>query len=426
MACTAQTRARCGGTARCSAAARHVHALPAGRQVYLIAHNPASPALPLRICPLRPSLTSCCLCAYFVCCPGFSPPHPPTSTHLPAPLSPHHRQVPEAVCLPAMTCRAAWAPHACTIQTHIPAHTRIAATSPPYHWQVPEAVCLPSMTYHEAWELSYFGANVLHPRTTLPAMKYHIPITIRNFFNQRAPGAANSHACSHAGAGGGVQWQVRAWRCSSVPAPLPPKLKVNGLHLCPRSPPPHTHARVRYPPPPLSLKRRHARCGPGAGPGGLQGQGAVHVRYTCGTHAHGYSARCIRMRCTCPWVMWCSAASCGTAMSGAVGEGRPLGRRAVPALLGAARTWDVVGLAGRLAAVTQVPSHAWGHGPGRSPYLPPACLPCAPCLKGTSICNMQHAVPACHPPPARLALASLPSPAPAPSPLYPPPLPPCR
>lgn len=54
--------------------------------------------------------------------------------------------------------------------------------------KVPEAVCLPSMTYHEAWELSYFGANVLHPRTTLPAMKYQIPITIRNFFNLEAPG----------------------------------------------------------------------------------------------------------------------------------------------------------------------------------------------------------------------------------------------
>ncbi len=54
--------------------------------------------------------------------------------------------------------------------------------------KVPEAVCLSSLTYHEAWELSYFGANVLHPRTTLPAMKYHIPITIRNFFNLAAPG----------------------------------------------------------------------------------------------------------------------------------------------------------------------------------------------------------------------------------------------
>ena len=54
--------------------------------------------------------------------------------------------------------------------------------------KVPEAVCLPSLSYHEAWELSYFGANVLHPRTTLPAMRYSIPIAIRNFFNLSAPG----------------------------------------------------------------------------------------------------------------------------------------------------------------------------------------------------------------------------------------------
>ncbi|KAJ9533496.1 hypothetical protein QJQ45_026558 [Haematococcus lacustris] len=62
--------------------------------------------------------------------------------------------------------------------------------------KVPEAVCLPSMTYHEAWELSYFGANVLHPRTTLPAMKYQIPITIRNFFNLTAPGTRVSDLAS--------------------------------------------------------------------------------------------------------------------------------------------------------------------------------------------------------------------------------------
>lgn len=50
--------------------------------------------------------------------------------------------------------------------------------------QVSEAVCLETLSYHEAWELSYFGANVLHPRTTLPAMRGGVPITIRNIFNQ--------------------------------------------------------------------------------------------------------------------------------------------------------------------------------------------------------------------------------------------------
>ena len=65
--------------------------------------------------------------------------------------------------------------------------------------QVGEAVCLDSLSYHEAWELSYFGASVLHPRTTMPAMKYNIPITIRNFFNRGASGEASiAEGGSHA------------------------------------------------------------------------------------------------------------------------------------------------------------------------------------------------------------------------------------
>lgn len=35
---------------------------------------------------------------------------------------------------------------------------------------------------------SYFGANVLHPRTIIPVMKYDIPIVIRNIFNLTASG----------------------------------------------------------------------------------------------------------------------------------------------------------------------------------------------------------------------------------------------
>jgi bifunctional aspartokinase / homoserine dehydrogenase 1 len=66
--------------------------------------------------------------------------------------------------------------------------------------KVPDTVCLPSLTYHEAWELSYFGANVLHPRTTLPAMKYGIPIAIRNFFNLSAPGTQVSDLARDAAA----------------------------------------------------------------------------------------------------------------------------------------------------------------------------------------------------------------------------------
>lgn len=54
--------------------------------------------------------------------------------------------------------------------------------------KVVDAVCLASLSYQEAWELAYFGASVLHPRTTQPAMRAGVPIAIRNFFNRAAPG----------------------------------------------------------------------------------------------------------------------------------------------------------------------------------------------------------------------------------------------
>ncbi|CAN1309797.1 Bifunctional aspartokinase/homoserine dehydrogenase 2, chloroplastic [Linum perenne] len=54
--------------------------------------------------------------------------------------------------------------------------------------KVSEAVILKTLSYQEAWEMSYFGANVLHPRTIILVMRYDIPIVIRNIFNQSAPG----------------------------------------------------------------------------------------------------------------------------------------------------------------------------------------------------------------------------------------------
>eukprot|EP00262_Sarcandra_glabra_P005683 TRINITY_DN1744_c0_g2_i1.p1 TRINITY_DN1744_c0_g2~~TRINITY_DN1744_c0_g2_i1.p1 ORF type:complete len:717 (-),score=124.11 TRINITY_DN1744_c0_g2_i1:188-2044(-) len=54
--------------------------------------------------------------------------------------------------------------------------------------KVSEAVILRTLSYQEAWEMSYFGANVLHPRTIIPVMRYNIPIVIRNIFNLSAPG----------------------------------------------------------------------------------------------------------------------------------------------------------------------------------------------------------------------------------------------
>lgn len=60
--------------------------------------------------------------------------------------------------------------------------------------KVSEAVILNSLSYQEAWEMSYFGANVLHPRTIIPVMRYNIPITIRNVFNLSAPGTKIWHS----------------------------------------------------------------------------------------------------------------------------------------------------------------------------------------------------------------------------------------
>ncbi|KAK4747695.1 hypothetical protein SAY87_014281 [Trapa incisa] len=59
--------------------------------------------------------------------------------------------------------------------------------------KVGEAVILKTLSYQEAWEMSYFGANVLHPRTIIPVMRYNIPILIRNIFNLSSPGTKICH-----------------------------------------------------------------------------------------------------------------------------------------------------------------------------------------------------------------------------------------
>ena len=48
---------------------------------------------------------------------------------------------------------------------------------------VPNAKLIESLSYNEAMELAYFGAQVIHPKTFLPAMENKIPIIIRNTFS---------------------------------------------------------------------------------------------------------------------------------------------------------------------------------------------------------------------------------------------------
>ncbi len=50
------------------------------------------------------------------------------------------------------------------------------------------AFVLESISYEEAMELSFFGAEVLHPSTMIPAVERNIPIRIKNTLNPPAPG----------------------------------------------------------------------------------------------------------------------------------------------------------------------------------------------------------------------------------------------
>ncbi|HII01268.1 TPA: aspartate kinase [Methanosarcinaceae archaeon] len=65
---------------------------------------------------------------------------------------------------------------------------------------VPEAKTIPRISYSEAMELSYFGANVLHPRSIEPAMREHIPVRVKNTFDPLFEGTlvvADKFQCRH-------------------------------------------------------------------------------------------------------------------------------------------------------------------------------------------------------------------------------------
>jgi aspartate kinase len=53
---------------------------------------------------------------------------------------------------------------------------------------VPGARSISELSYVEMAELSYYGANVLQPRTVYPAVQRNIPIRILNTFNPTHPG----------------------------------------------------------------------------------------------------------------------------------------------------------------------------------------------------------------------------------------------
>ena len=53
---------------------------------------------------------------------------------------------------------------------------------------VGDVFVIPELSYQEAMEMSYFGAEVLHPYTMIPAVERGIPIRIKNTFNPESAG----------------------------------------------------------------------------------------------------------------------------------------------------------------------------------------------------------------------------------------------
>eukprot|EP00547_Thalassionema_nitzschioides_P001434 CAMPEP_0194202778 /NCGR_PEP_ID=MMETSP0156-20130528/2709_1 /TAXON_ID=33649 /ORGANISM="Thalassionema nitzschioides, Strain L26-B" /LENGTH=516 /DNA_ID=CAMNT_0038928359 /DNA_START=32 /DNA_END=1582 /DNA_ORIENTATION=- len=59
---------------------------------------------------------------------------------------------------------------------------------------VKNAVSVNTVTYEEASELAYFGAQVLHPIAMQPAMKFNIPVRVKNSYNPSAKGTVISNS----------------------------------------------------------------------------------------------------------------------------------------------------------------------------------------------------------------------------------------
>jgi aspartate kinase len=61
---------------------------------------------------------------------------------------------------------------------------------------VPHALALDQVSFEEASELAYFGAQVLHPIAMQPAMKYNVPVRVKNSYNPVAAGTIIQQAKS--------------------------------------------------------------------------------------------------------------------------------------------------------------------------------------------------------------------------------------
>lgn len=53
---------------------------------------------------------------------------------------------------------------------------------------VKEAVPVPFVSFEEAAEMAFFGAKILHPNAMQPAMRFNIPVRVKNSYNPSHPG----------------------------------------------------------------------------------------------------------------------------------------------------------------------------------------------------------------------------------------------
>ena len=64
---------------------------------------------------------------------------------------------------------------------------------------IKDAKLVPEISYREASEMAAFGAKVLHPRTTRPAVEKNIPVRVLNTFNPRGRGSLICSRTAHEG-----------------------------------------------------------------------------------------------------------------------------------------------------------------------------------------------------------------------------------
>lgn len=75
----------------------------------------------------------------------------------------------------------------------------------------PNTILIPSLRYQDAVELSYSGAQVIHPKTIRPLENKHIPLYVKPFGDPQAAGS-----CISADAEGPIDVPVYIWRKNQI------------------------------------------------------------------------------------------------------------------------------------------------------------------------------------------------------------------